>query len=171
LIVREFAEETQPGLTLALDTHQSSVINSSFELALKIAATLAHYACLRGIALTLATNSRAFPAPIGPVSRWAAMNYLARVQPDGGPPFAECLQSLRGAPFVAALLPAPDEAAVGPLIELHRSGAAVLAVLFGDRAVSVAALLKGAGLSVRAIGDEPDWERTLAEDERVAVRR
>ncbi|MGQ0602861.1 MAG: DUF58 domain-containing protein [Anaerolineales bacterium] len=171
LVVKEFAEETQPGLTLALDVRASSVIgdedDNTLERAIKVAATLAHYADARGIALSL-------PPLGGAVSRWAAMNYLARVQPDNGPPFAECLRGLRGMPFVAALLPAPDEAVIAPLLELKRGGATVLAVLFDwqadARVAALAASLKANGLSVRMIGDEVDWERALIQDERVEMR-
>jgi uncharacterized protein (DUF58 family) len=171
LVVKEFAEEMQPGLTIALDTRGSSVIgqpdDNTLERALRVAATLVHYADGRGIALTL-------PPLGGAVSRWAAMNYLARLQPGDGPPFADCLRSLRGAPFVAVLLPAPDAGGLAPLLELHHSGATVLVVLFDwrseARVAALAASLKAAGLSVRVIGDEADWERTLVEDERVAMR-
>jgi uncharacterized protein (DUF58 family) len=168
LAVKEFADETQPGVTIVIDTRLSSVIghadDNTFERAIKVAATLVHYADARGIALSL--------PPLGPVSRWAAMNYLARVQPDSDLSFADRLRSLRGAPFVAALLPAPDEAEIGPLLELQRSGATVLAVLFdwqsNARVAALSASLKDNGLSVRVIGDEADWERTLVDDERVA---
>jgi len=181
LVVKEFAEETQPGLTIALDLRSISVIgvdeNTSLELAIKIAATLASYAQRRGLPVTLATNSRTWPAPPGPLSWWGMMNYLARVQGEGEESFAECLRGLRATQFVAALLPFPDEAAIAPLIELQRQGIGVLAVIIDPapflplewggtrRAQTMAATLAASGLSVRVIGDEPDWERTLEAEE------
>lgn len=177
LVVKEFAEETQPGLTIALDLRTSSVIGSgdetSLELAIKIAATLARYAQRHGLPVTFAVNSRAWPAPPGPLSWWGMMNYLARVQGEGDESFAECLRGLRATQFVAALFTVPDEASIAPLIELQRQGVGVLAVVIDPvpflpvewggtrRAQEVAATLAAEGISTRLIGDEPNWERTL----------
>lgn len=186
LVVKEFAEETQPGLTIALDLRASSVIGSddatSLELAIKIAATLARYAQRHGLPVTLAANSRTWPAPPGPLSWWGMMNYLARVQGEGDESFADCLRGLHATQFVAALLALPDEAASAPLIELQRQGIGVLAVIidpapflpveWGDthRAQDVAATLTAAGLSVRVIGDEADWEWTLEAEESGVIK-
>jgi uncharacterized protein (DUF58 family) len=182
LIVKEFAQETQPGLTIALDLRAASVIgsdeNTSLETAIKVAATLARYADRHGLPVTLAANSQRWPAPIGPLSWWALMNYLARVQGEGDEPFAECLQGF-ATTCVAAILTAPDQAAVAPLVELRREGLDVLAVVIdpapflsedesrSGQVEDVAGSLKAGGVSVRMVGGEPDWERTLcAEDER-----
>ena len=169
--------ESQPGLTIALDLRASSNIgagdDTSLELAIKIAATLARYAERRGLPVTLAGNSREWPAPPGPLTWWGQMNYLARVQSEGEEPFADCLRAARSTTFVAALLTAPDEAAVEPLVGLHRFGLGVLAVVVdptrflpgeaggSNRAQSIASALTAAGVTVRVIGNEPDWERTL----------
>lgn len=179
LIVKEFAEETLPGLTLALDLRAASVIgaedNNTLELAIKAAASLAHYASQRGLTVTLATNSVQWPAPAGPVNWWQTMHYLARVQADAAGPFARCLEDLRGAPFVAALFPAPDFEALPALLELHHTGTAVLVVIIDSTAFrlngyskthtaqALAEQLRAAGLDARVIGNEPKWEETLAE--------
>jgi hypothetical protein len=80
---------------------------------------------------------------------------------------------------IAAILTAPDQAAVAPLVELRRSGLGVLAIVIdpapflseGDgrsgAVDDVVGALVARGVSVRVIGGESDWERTLcAEDER-----
>mgnify|MGYP001164516223 CR=1 FL=1 len=183
LVVREFAEETRPGLAIALDVRASSVIggeaDNTLERAIKVAATLVHYADAHALSVEVFAESVAWPAPPGPLSRWAALSYLARVPGDGERPFADCLGRLGAAVFVAALLPAPDEAAAPALIGLRRLGAEVLAVLIdpapfvpaqAGRAAGLAASLRAAGVSVRVIGDEPDWERTLVAEDRAAVR-
>jgi uncharacterized protein (DUF58 family) len=187
LVVKEFAEETQPGLTIALDLRESSLIgsgdDSSLELGIKIAATLARYAQQRGLPVSLAANSRAWPAPPGPVSWWGVMNYLARVQGEGEESFAECLCGLRATQFVAALLTIPDEAVIASLIELQRQGIGVLTVVIDPapflpvewggthRAQDVASSLAAEGLSTCVIGDEPDWERTLEDEESGSFHR
>ncbi len=183
LIVKEFAEETQPGLTLALDLRAASAIgtedDNTLERAIKAAATIAHYADQHGLPLALATNSPQWPAPPSPLSGWALMNYLARVQAGGEKSFAECLRGLRATVFVAALLPAPDDAAIAPLIELKKQGVSVLAVLidpspfapeYAGRSQSLAGALSAGGVAVRVIGAEPDWEHSLVADDRAAVR-
>jgi uncharacterized protein (DUF58 family) len=174
LIVKEFAEETQPGLTIALDLRAASVVgaepDTSLELAIKIAATLARYADRSGLPVHLAANSPRWPAPPGPVSWWGLMNYLARVEADGGESFAECLSSPRPTRFLVAILTAPDEATIDPLLDVHRVGLGVLAVIvdpapFTDvethAAQTLAGRLASHGIEARVIGAEPDWERIL----------
>ncbi|MBP7692066.1 MAG: DUF58 domain-containing protein [Anaerolineales bacterium] len=183
LVVREFAEETQPGVLIALDVHAASVIgpadDNTLERTIKVAATLVHYADRRGLAVSLAAASEAWPAPVGPLSRWAALSYLARVAGDGGQPFETTLRGLAPAACVAALMPRPDEAAVPALLELKGQGVEVLAVVvdpapfdpaWAGRAAALAGQLRAAGVSVRVVGAEPDWERSLAADDRAAVR-
>jgi uncharacterized protein (DUF58 family) len=69
LIVKEFAAETEPGLIIALDLRVSSVAgfgeDTSLELAIKIAATLARYAHQRELPVSLTVNSRAWPVRRG----------------------------------------------------------------------------------------------------------
>ena len=187
LIVKEFAAETEPGLTIALDLRASSVAgfgeDTSLELAIKIAATLARYAHQRELPVSLTVNSRAWPVPPGPLSWWGLMNTLARVQAGGEESFADCLRGLRATTFVAAVLPSPDAAAIAPLVELKNQGLGVLAVVIdpnpflpygwgtSGKANEVAGALKARGVSVCVIGDEQDWESTLGAGESPAAHR
>ena len=96
LVSKEFADETQPGVTLALDLfhHPYAAIESKhtpFEWAVKVAASIGDYANRRGYPLTLATNDDALPAPVGAISWYALLQYLARVQPVGDLPLAQAL--------------------------------------------------------------------------------
>jgi len=179
LIVKEFAEETQPALTLALDLRAASALGpegETLELAISAAASIAHAARLRGLPFSLVSNSRHWPAPAGPLSWWGLMSYLARVAAEGEAPFDECLRRLPPGTFVAAILPAPDRDVLAPLADLRRAGLGVLAVLidpapyvsgpdghaYGIEARRLAAELESAGLETRLLGAEPDWERVLA---------
>lgn len=179
LIVKEFAEETQPGLTIALDLRAASALpaanadDSSLELAIKIAATLAHYAQARGLTVHLATNNAQWPVPPGPLSKWGLMNYLARVTATGTESFAQCLQQLPTTSFVAALCPAPDADVVWPLTALRQRGVGVLAVVIDPRAYApddieratatqrLMAELQAQQVGVCRIGAEAHWEETL----------
>ena len=180
LIVKEFAEEMQPALVMALDLRANSALGlegATLELGIKIAATLAHYALGRDMPFSLVTNSRQWPAPPGPLSWWGLMSYLARVEAGGDAPFDECLRRLAPGTFVAAILPAPDPGVLAPLADLRRAGLSVLAVVvdpavfvpaeaghaFGIEARRLAAELESTGIAARLIGPGLDWERALAE--------
>ncbi len=180
LIVKEFAEEQQPALTLALDLRAAACLggedDNTLELGIKLAASLARHAHERGLPVRLLTNSRRWPAPVGALSQWALLSYLARVEADGDDALADALRPVSASTFVAAVLPAPDPAVVGPLISLQRRGLAVLAVLVDplpfthDRGLGievrrVAAELAAGGVAVRLIGAAPDWERVLVTGE------
>jgi hypothetical protein len=149
----------------------------TLELAIKVAASLAHYALEQDLPFSLATNSRQWPAPAGPLSWWALMSYLARVQAGGDEPLDIALNRLEPGTLIAAILPAPDPGVLAPLRDIRRSGAAAWAVLidpapylpvhighgYGVAARRLAAELESAGVDARLVGAEPDWERTLAE--------
>ena len=70
MVSKEFADETQPGVTLALDLFRhpyapAETKHTPFEWAVKVAASIGDYANRRGYPLTLATNDEALPAPVG----------------------------------------------------------------------------------------------------------
>jgi uncharacterized protein (DUF58 family) len=172
LIVKEFADEMQPALTLALDLRAAAVIggedDNTLELGIKVAASLAHHARQRGLPVRLLTNNRQWPAPSGPLSWWALMSYLARVEAGGDEPLAAGLRQVTASTFVAAVLPTPDPAVVTPLVGLQRAGLVVLAVVIdpahfvpddtvlGKAARRLAAELATGKMAVRLVGAEPD---------------
>ncbi len=140
LVSKEYADETQPGVTLALDLFRhpypyglSETKHTPFEWAVKVAASIGDYAQRRGYPLTLATNDENLPAPGGALSWYALLQYLARVQPVGNLPLAQALSRAPLQTFVIAVLPYPDMAMAAALRELHYHKARVLAVILdGD---------------------------------------
>jgi uncharacterized protein (DUF58 family) len=181
LVVKEFAQEQQPALTLALDLRAAGRVggddDNPLELGIKAAASLARHALQRGIPVRLAANSHRWPAPRGALGWWPLMAYLARVEAEGEEPLAPALRQVSGASFVAAILPVPDSDVVAPLLAWQRAGLAVLAVVIdpavfapaepwlGKAARRVAGELAAGGVAVRLLGAEPDWERVLVEGE------
>lgn len=177
LIVKEFTEERQPGLTLALDLRAASALggeeDNTFEVALQVAASLAHYAHRHGLPVYLAANSRHWPAPSGAVSWWGLMHYLARVQVEGEASLAETLLSAPLTSSLAVMLPAPDAEAASALLELRQGGQAVLAAVVdpgpfvGDSAPhTLQARTMAAGMAasgVSAILVTGAWEEALAQ--------
>lgn len=138
LIVKEFAEETQPGLTIALDLRATAALpmpasDSSLELAIQAAASLAHFALGQSLPVQISTNSVAWPAPAGALRWWAMLNYLARVEAAGDESFASCLGHLPAQAFVVALCPSPDLTVIDPLAALRRRGVGVMAVVIDPR--------------------------------------
>lgn len=175
LISKEFADETQPGLTLAIDLycHAYAATESKhtpFEWAVKAAASIGDYALRRGYPLSLVGNDDRLPAPSGRVGRGALLQYLARVQPVGTWTLASALTQGTQA-FVAVILPYPDEAALVALAALRQQGKRVLAVLLdgasfpagGAEAGGLAGALYAAGIEARVILYGDDWAAQLAE--------
>ena len=191
LVSKEYADETRPGVTLALDLFHhpfaaGETKHTPFEWAVKTAASIGDYANRRGYPLTLAANDEALPAPGGVISWYALLQYLARVQPVGGLPLAQALFRVPLQAFVIAVLPYPDAAMIACLRELHQRKVRVLAVILDpesfppnhDRDVgalraaprqgmasSLASDLRAAGVETRLIRFGEDWVAQLLEAE------
>lgn len=176
LASKEFADETQPGLTLALDLFrhpypQTQSKHTPFEYAVKIAASIGDYALRRNYPVHLATDSSAWPAPSGAVTRIALLEYLARVQPVGANKLADVLNNRPAQTFVAVLLPWPDSTVVESLVALRHRGLEVLAVLLdpesfpagGPSARALADELGALGIESRLIRFGDDWPQKLAD--------
>lgn len=179
LVSKEFADETQPGVTLALDlfSHPYTETESKhtpFEWAVKAAASIGDYAMRRGYPLTLAGNDDALPPPIGALSLYALLQYLARVQPVGDLPLAHALARAALQAFVVVVLPYPDPAIAAYLRDLHVQNVRVLAVVldpasFPDSpdetdahaASSLTSDLQSAGIDACLIRFGDDWVAQL----------
>lgn len=164
LASKEFADESQPGLTLALDLcHHPYPLTKSkhtpFEYAVKIAASIGDYALRRNYPLHLAVDESAMAAPSGAVTRIALLEYLARVQPNSANVLADVLAHRPTQSFLAVILPWPDASVVEPLLAARRRGVEVLAVVLDPETfpagTPVAGVPSAAGVpSVRAFSDE-----------------
>jgi uncharacterized protein (DUF58 family) len=170
MVTKEFADETQPGLALALDLGkhpypQASSKHTAFEWGVKAAASISDYAAHKGYPLSLITNSGGLPAPNGTVTQHMVLEYLARVQPDGDAPLAALLANGQPGAFLAVILPWPDERLVRTLVDLHQRNLHVLAVVIdaatfpegGPSAKDAAGELRAAGVDVRLLHFSDDW--------------
>ena len=184
LVSKEFADETQPGVTLALDLFRhpyapSETKHTPFEWAVKLAVSIGDYANRRGYPLTLATNDENLPAPNGAISWYSLLQYLARVQPVGGVRLAQALAGVPLQAFVIAVLTYPDAGMVAALRELHFHKMRVLAVLVDGEsfpnagaqsraplqsAANLAGELEASGIETRLIKFGEDWVSQLQED-------
>lgn len=182
LISKEFADETQPGLSLVLDlfAHPYPDMQSKhtpFEWAVKIAASIGDYAQRRNYPLYLALDRDVIAAPYTPLSQDALLQILARVQPTGVERLADVVRAARLQTFAAVLMPWPDDAAVEALLALNRRGLALLAVMpdpatfptAGLSAARAAGTLQANGIDTRLVSFGEDWLSTLNESFRQAV--
>jgi uncharacterized protein (DUF58 family) len=136
LMSKEFADESRPGLVVVLDVRAhpyppTASKHTPFEWAVKIAASIGDYSQRRGHPLHLLADGDIRPTPPGPVGRLPLLEYLARVQPDGGRPVADVVGGgvLPATPCVVAILPWPDKDAAAALSDLRYRGMSVLAIL------------------------------------------
>jgi len=189
LASKEFADETQPGLTLALDLFRHPYPpegyqpsgglkkHTPFEYAVKVAASIGDYALRRNYPIHLATDASAWPAPSGAVTRIALLEYLARVQPVGENKLTDVLNNRAAQTFVAVLLPWPDSTIVESLVTLRHRGLEVLAVLLdpesfpsgGPSARALADELSALGIESRLIKFGDDWTMKLTDANQLAM--
>jgi uncharacterized protein (DUF58 family) len=176
LISKEFADEAQPGLSLALDLYahsfpKSENKHSPFEWMVKVAASIADYARHKSYPLHILADSEVLAIPSGPVSWSALLQYLARIQPIGQRHLAQVIGNQPIQATVAAVFPWPDLGAVEALLELKHRRVDVLAVIIdaesfpadGASISAFAAQLQGAGIEIRVVQFGDDWTGQLSE--------
>jgi uncharacterized protein (DUF58 family) len=132
LVVKEFAEEDQPTLTVVLDLEATSSIGrgkfSTFETAVRLAATFGYYTTKRNIPFYLVGASPKWTPPATPLGWWAILNYLAKVRNDGQEPLAKVLNELPPLPFLVVLISNPNVAITRALTILQQKGTQTLAI-------------------------------------------
>ncbi len=174
LISKEFAEETRPGVTLLLDLRAYSYPktqskHTSFEWAVKAAASIGDYALRRHYPLHLAADVEAFLPPQGPITSRILMEYLARTEPIGVNPLESIIETTALQTFVALLLPWPDDSALVSIQALNRRGLEALAVVIdpssfptpGPDARPFADALRAADVDVTLIQYGQSWAAQL----------
>lgn len=132
LVVKEFAEEDQPSLTVMLDLETTAGVGrekySTFETAIRVAASLGYYATRHDVPFRLAGSSPKWRAPASPLSWWAMLNYLAKVQNDGQESLARVLETLPPLPFLVVLVSRPTPNIIRAIHTTHQKGSRVLAL-------------------------------------------
>ncbi len=180
LVVKEFAEDTQTSLVVVLDLSAGGFSGagkfSTFETAVRIAASLAYYATRKHMPFYLIgaqppAAGRHWVLPSTSLGWWAALNYLARVKNDGDRPLAELLFHLpRGwsgplaSTFLVTLVSRPDDATLQALSGLAQRGVPGLAVLItpDDDPLPGFPGAKGGGLEIKQVTPY-NWSDRLAE--------
>jgi uncharacterized protein (DUF58 family) len=132
LISKEFAEETQEGLTLFIDRYapydNAYSKHTPFEMGIKCAVSIADYALQRGFSLFLRAYDADFALPTHSIAWESVLQYMARVPSNAQPHLHELLQRTSVQQFVAVIVVWADERVIEPLIALKRRGINVLVI-------------------------------------------
>ena len=168
LVVKEFADEEALSLTVVLDLSAGGSVGqgkyATFETAIRLAATLGYYATHKKIPFYLAGENKQPALPKTPLSWWAVLNYLAKVQNDGVKPLSQLLDSLPPSPFVVVLISRPDEATAQALTALARRGVGTLAIFITPDGIMPEAAAKPSGAELHVAAVSPhNWPELLAE--------
>jgi uncharacterized protein (DUF58 family) len=176
LISKEFADEAHPGLTIVLDLQahpyaRSTTKHTPFEWSIKAAVSIAEYALRRGYNLHLAADTDVLALPPGPITWWALMQYLARIEPTGTQPLPAVIERQPMQTFAAILVPYPDRAIVEPLLAMQHRGVAALAVVLdpssfpdgGPPGAALADELHALNIEAKLLRFGDDWAEQLSE--------
>jgi uncharacterized protein (DUF58 family) len=166
LVVKEFADNDQLTMTVALDLSATGSLGegtySTFETAVRIAASLGYYATRRDIPFYLAGQSQRWKPLAVALGWWSILNYLAKVENDGQTALADLLPGLASAPFLVVLVSRPDEATGRALAALQQRGSRTLALFISpDGTVPVSALAAGGERLVVKSASPHSWVEVL----------
>jgi uncharacterized protein (DUF58 family) len=167
LVVKEFSDHDQLTLTVVLDLAAGGSLGqgkfSTFETAIRIAASLAYLADQTNIPFYLVGAGRRRQPPSHPLSWTAALNYLAKVDNDGHEPLASVVGRLPVLPFVVVLVSRPDEATTNAVAALARRGTQTLALTITPEAgpVPTGPRLRTARLELKQVNPY-NWRDVLA---------
>ncbi|MEM7032710.1 MAG: DUF58 domain-containing protein [Chloroflexota bacterium] len=132
LVVKEFSDDEDRTLTVVLDLHQQASVgqgkHSTFETAIRVAASLSHYAENKKIPFYLQGTSQNWIPPKASLSWWATLNYLAKVEQDGQQPLETILPHLKGTNFYIILISQASPAVIQALQTLAQRQLSVLPI-------------------------------------------
>ncbi len=155
LIVREFEQTYAPTMTVVLDASTSPILPTPsplFDVAVRLVASAIHWGLSKGYAVSLSAHGADPPAPVGPLTRRQANEYLARLWPGGAEVPGDLPSSLSPGAVLLVVLPRPRPDLLPALHSLQARGA-LLTVAYGvagpDVPPAFAAALSSAG--VRAV--------------------
>ena len=121
LAINEYADEEQLTMTVVLDLAGDSSLGqgkfSTFETAIRLAASFGYYATHKNIPFYLIGANRQGELPRTALSWWGILNLLAKVKNDGQRPLVDVLSSVPVSPFVVVLASHPTAAIVKAVAE------------------------------------------------------
>ena len=178
LISKEFAEETQPGITVVLDRYSPNTSDpdnkhTPFEMAVKCAVSMADYALRYRYPLYMAMDTEDFAIPQGAVIRDTLLETMARVQPRTISNLVDVLTYQPMQRYVAIAMSYPNFDVLESLIALQHRGAGVYVTLPDPVTYAVehkisasefAQALAGAGIDYCLIPYGKNWTNLISDD-------
>jgi len=168
LVVKEFSDDDQLTMAVVLDLSKEGNVGqgkfSTFETAIRLAASLAYYAEQRKIPFRLFGRGISRTPPATALSWWGTLNYLARITNDGPDPLAQTLRNLPPLPFVVVMVSNPNEATYRELASLSRQNTRILALVITPEQDATPALpsQQQAGLEIRQV-NPLNWQAVFDE--------
>ena len=168
LVVKEFLDNDQLSMAVVLDLSTQAKVGegkfSTFETALRLAASFGYYAERQKIPFRLVGHSQHWKPPARPLSWWGTLNYLARVENDGKESLSDVLRNLPSLPFIIVLVSNPEISVNQGLMALQRNGTQVLAIFIIPDGVAPSSLPTQTreGLEVKTVSPD-NWSMVLDE--------
>jgi len=168
LVVKEFADEEELTVTVILDLAGDSSLDrdkfSTFETAVRLAASFGYYASHKKIPFYLIGANQRGELPRTALSWWGTLNLLAKIKNDGQKSLVEVLRHVSASPFVVVLASQPTPAVARAVAALSRAGTRTLAIFITPDgfAPEETATLGGPELAVRTVSPD-NWVKMLRE--------
>ena len=178
LISKEFAQETQPGVSLVLDRYCPldpfpDTKHQPFEIAVKSAVSTAEYAMRKGYPVYLAADNEGMAVPQGAIVWDALMQYTARVNPTQQNNLADVLNYQPMQQFVAIVMAWVDETIVETLLSMAHRGYNLLVIVpdpssfpieSQQSADNLVSILERNGIAIRLIQHGQDWADIISNE-------
>lgn len=134
LVSKEFAQETQPGVSIVLDRYCPlnpfpETKYQPFEMAVKSAVSIADYAMQKGYPVYLSADSRDMAVPQGAIVHDALMQYMARVPMSAESNLADVLNYQPMQQFIAIVMAWVDESIIETLMSMKHRGYNMLLIV------------------------------------------
>jgi uncharacterized protein (DUF58 family) len=168
LVVKEFSDDDQLTLAVVLDLSREGNVGqgkfSTFETAIRLAASLGYYADQHKIPFQLFGRGHSRTPPATALSWWGTLDYLARVTNDGPNSLPHVLRNLPPLPFVVVMVSNPNEATYRELTSLSRRNTRVLALVITPEQDTPPPLpvQRQEGLEIRAVNPR-HWQSVFDE--------
>ncbi len=167
LVVKEFLDHDQLTITVVLDLSTGGNIGagkfSTFETAIRLAATFGYYATQQNIPFHLRGHSPRWKPPGMALSWSGILNYLAKAENDGQKSLATVLHHLPPQPFVVVLISnSADETLTPELDNLQRKGIQTLAIYITPADTPLTANKNRPGLDVKTVTPH-NWTTLFAD--------
>ncbi len=183
LVSKEFAQETQPGVSVVLDRYcplspLPETKHQPFEIAIKAALSIADYAMRQGYPVYLSADNSDMAVPQGAIVRDSLMQYMARVPQSAESNLSDVLNYQAMQQFVAIVMAWVDETIVETLMSMKHRGYNML-VIIPDPATfpidsdvsadTLAGALDRNGISYRIIKHSDDWSDVISHEQTISI--